>query len=122
MNSIKSYRELEVWKRAKGFAVLIYRVTDEFPGEERFGLISQLRRAAVSIASNIAEGFGRKSLKEKIQFLRVSYGSCAEIGTQIEIAHELGYISSTVFREVLDDLEVIMKMINSAIKKIGDRE
>jgi len=107
-----------MWQKAMGFAVAAYRVTERFPAEERYGLMSQLRRAAVSIASNIAEGFRRKFPREKIQFLRMAYGSGAEIETQLIISNELNYLGKADFEKLMSDLEEIMKIINVVINKL----
>ena len=97
----------------------MYHVTDKFPISERYGLVSQMRRAAVSIPSNIAEGFQRGSVKEKIQFLRIAHGSGAELGTQLEIAKELGYTDAVNFTDMICSLNEIMKMITKAISVLG---
>ncbi|MCU0379159.1 MAG: four helix bundle protein [Bacteroidales bacterium] len=91
-NTIKSYRDLEVWKKSMDLAVRVYDVTTEFPQAEIYGLSSQLRRAAVSIPSNIAEGSSRNSTKEFIQFLHIANGSLSEIETQLELAVRFNYI------------------------------
>ena len=90
---IKSYQDLTVWHKSVNFSIKLYGATESFPKQEMFGLISQLRRAAVSIPSNIAEGFRRKTNKEKLQFLRIAYGSGAEIETQLVIANKLRYLN-----------------------------
>jgi len=82
-SGIRSYRDLIIWQEAKNLTIVIYKITDKFPRSELYGLTSQIRRAAVSIPSNIAEGFGRKSKKEKIKFLHISFGSGAELETQL---------------------------------------
>lgn len=88
---VKSYKDLTVWQRAIQLSLAIYRLTAEFPAEESFGISSQLQRAGVSIASNIAEGYGRGSRKEYKQFLAIARGSTLEVQTQLIIANELGY-------------------------------
>ena len=87
----KSYRELKIWQRAIELSVAVYRLTGQFPADERFGLTSQLRRAAVSVASNIAEGYGRASRGEFRQFVGMARGSVLELQTQLVIAKELGF-------------------------------
>ncbi len=89
---IQSYRDLDVWQRAMDFAVELYSITKAFPSSEVYGLTSQMRRAAVSIPSNIAEGRSRKSTPEFSKFLTIAYGSLAEIQTQIEPAARLQYV------------------------------
>jgi four helix bundle protein len=88
---VKSYRDLLVWQRSIQLSVAVYRLTSEFPREELYGLISQLRRAAVSVASNIAEGYGRGSRGEYTNFLGIARGSALEVQTQLVIAEKLGF-------------------------------
>ncbi|MFQ3588411.1 MAG: four helix bundle protein [Fimbriimonadaceae bacterium] len=90
-----SYRDLEVWRRAKDLAVAVYRSTEAFPARERFGLAAQMRSAAVSIPSNIAEGYGRSHRSEYLQFLGIANGSLKELETQLIIAAETGLMSGT---------------------------
>jgi four helix bundle protein len=90
MGKIKTHKDLNVWKESMTLAKEVYRLTKNFPKEETFGLVSQMRRAAVSIPSNIAEGAARNSNKEFIQFLHVSLGSLAELETQLLLSKELG--------------------------------
>ena len=91
MKAIESFKDLQVWQRSIQLSVAIYRLTQDFPAEERFGLTSQLRRAGVSVASNIAEGYGRGSTGEYKHFLGIARGSNAEVQTQLVIARELGF-------------------------------
>jgi four helix bundle protein len=88
-----THRDLDAWKKSVGMARLVYEETAVFPKPEQFGLTHQMRRAAVSVASNIAEGAGRRSSREFVQFLSISAGSLAELDTQMEIAAQLGYLS-----------------------------
>ena len=106
-----NFKELEIWKRSRLFCSLIYDITSEFPEEEKFGLTNQLRRASVSIPSNIAEGSSRNSNKEFSRFLEISIGSCFEIETQILIAFDLKLISSINVEVLLTELNEIIKMI-----------
>jgi four helix bundle protein len=119
--AIKDYRDLLVWQRAKKLVVLVYKATEKFPREEIYGLISQMRRAAISIPSNIAEGFRRRSVKEKINFLRMADGSGAELQTQLDISNDLGYLSEDEYRNFSQELEIVMKMIGRAIYSIGSK-
>lgn len=89
--AIKSYRDLEVWTNGIRLSELVYELTEQFPQDERFGIASQMRRCAVSIPSNIAEGFMRKNTKEYMQFLYISLGSIGELDTQLELCKRLGY-------------------------------
>ena len=92
-----SFRDLEAYKEAKGLVKEVYRLLKKFPKEEQFALCDQLRRAAVSITSNIAEGSGRSSAKEKVHFLEISYASLMEVLSQMDIALDLGYITEEEF-------------------------
>ena len=93
MKLIRTHEDLDLWKLSMEFVIEIYSMTAKFPTSERYGLSAQLRRAAVSVPSNLAEGSAHKSTKELIRFLYISLGSVAEIETQLEIAHQLGYIA-----------------------------
>lgn len=115
---IRSYKDLLVWQRAIELAVNIYKLTNYFPKEERFGLTSQMRRAAVSIPSNIAEGRSRKTRKDFVQFLRIAHGSLAELESQIEIASQIDSTKHIDYTHVLTLIEEIGKMLNGMIKKL----
>ena len=103
MDKIKSYRDLQVWQRAVELAVHVYRVTEAFPKSEMYGLTSQMRRAAVSIASNIAEGYGR-SEPELARYLTMARGSLAELETQLEIAQRIGYLSAKDHTDLSEEI------------------
>lgn len=94
---IRSYKDLIAWQKAMDLVVEIYRITKRFPPEEQFGLTAQMRRAAVSIPSNIAEGYGRNTTKEYRNFLRISIGSNCELETQITAAHRLEYVTAVEY-------------------------
>jgi four helix bundle protein len=119
MSSIKSYKELIVWQKSIILVKELYKITEHFPENEQYGLTSQMRRASVSIPSNIAEGWGRLSRKNYIQFLRISRGSLFELETQILITKELKYINDC---ESIENLIIeISKMLNSLIKKLEEK-
>jgi four helix bundle protein len=101
----KPHKRLDVWKLAVELAVSVYRATEKFPGEERFGLTSQIRRAAVSIPSNIAEGAARRGKKEFVQFLHTARGSLSEMDTQLDIARELGFLDRTNWSDLNEKME-----------------
>lgn len=115
---IKSYRDLAIWKLGKELVTDIYRLTVNFPKSEFYGMVSQLRRAAVSVPSNIAEGFNRYQNNEYRRFLYISLGSCAEIETQIEICYDLKYIQQRDKEVILEKIDHESKMIMSLIKKL----
>lgn len=116
---IHSYKELTVWQKAIQLVIAIYELTEKFPKEEIYGLTSQMRRAAVSIPSNIAEGRNRGTKKDFPQFLRISYGSGAELETQLEISKQLFTTSNLVYTKVDDLLMEVMKMLNVMIRKLN---
>ena len=115
---IKSFQDLRIWQKGIEVVKDIYILTKKFPKEELYGLTSQMRRSAVSIPSNIAEGFRRYHNKEYKQFLYIAMGSCAELETQIIIAHELDYLNDTDKIEIIEKLKYICRMINQLIKKL----
>ena len=94
----KGYQKLIVWQRAKELVVLVYKITDKFPKSEEFGLKSQMRRAAVSVLSQIAEGYSRKSIKDKKRFLEISTGSLFELESDIEVSNELGFLTESDYQ------------------------
>ena len=99
------YRNLEVWQRAKELAIVVYRLTKEFPMEEKYALASQINRAVISIASNLAEGTSRSSPREQARFTEIAYGSLMETACQIDIANELGYLNDDTHAGVLTKIE-----------------
>lgn len=115
---IQSYKELIVWQKAVDLSVKIYSLTEKYPKEEVYGLVSQMRRAAVSIASNIAEGRYRGTRKDFCHFLRIAFGSGAELETQIEISKRLPRIQSLDYATADSLLAEVMRMLNSMIEKL----
>ena len=112
MSTIKSFEELPVWKDARKFTSKIYNITNKFPKEELYGLTSQIRRATISIMSNIAEGFDRRSDKELSNFLSMSRASSSEVQNDLYIALDLNYISQTEFNQLYQEAKKIAKQIN----------
>lgn len=108
---MSNYRDLKVWQKGIGFVEEIYRVSRDFPANEQYGLVSQLQRAAVSIPSNIAEGRGRSGDVEFKRFINIALGSAAEVDTQLEIAHRLGYIDEIAMKNLQVNLIEIQKML-----------
>lgn len=115
---IRSYKDLMVWQRSMDLVESIYRMTERLPANEQWGLVSQMRRAAVSVPSNIAEGYGRQSSGNYIQFLSISRGSLLELETQIELCIRLKYLSRIDSEKILTDMMEINKMLTSLISKI----
>ncbi len=114
---IKSFTQLNTWKEAHLLVLEIYEITKKFPKEEQFGLVNQIRRAVVSITSNIAEGFSRNSYKEKSQFYSMALGSLTEVQNQLLIARDLRYISKEEFISFAEKTITTNKLLNGLIKK-----
>ena len=119
MEKIKSFKELRMWQKGIEIVKDIYMLTSKFPKEEIYGLTAQMRRSAISIPSNIAEGFKRSFPKEYKQFLHISLGSAAELETQLVIAIELGFISDDELNDMSEKLDHVSKMMSSLLRKIG---
>lgn len=118
---IKSFTDLKAWQEAHKLVLMIYGVTKSFPKEEMFGLTNQIRRAVVSITSNIAEGFSRNSLKEKVQFYYMAQGSVTESQNQLLIARDIGYIEKLVFYKISQQTILVHKLINGIIKSLKSK-
>jgi four helix bundle protein len=116
-----SYRDLTVWQKAMDLTEKCYRAMQAFPVEERFGLTSQIRRSAVSVASNIAEGYGRDSDGSFIQFLRVSQGSLKELETQIMVSERIGILAKPLSEALLSMADEIGKMLRGLINSINKK-
>ena len=110
---MKRIKDLIVYQKAKQLVIDVYKLLELFPDSERFALCSQLRRAVVSIPSNIAEGMGRVSGKDQAHFLNIAYGSLMEVYAQLDIAHDLGYVNNETFNQIESDVEEISKMISA---------
>jgi len=115
---IKSYKNLIVWQKSFELSLLIYKITKSFPRDELYALTSQIRRAVISIPSNIAEGYCRQRRLEYIQFLQIAFASGAEVETQLLIAKELKYVTTDDYEKANFLLEEVLKMLNSLISKI----
>ncbi len=118
---MQSFKELKVWQKGIELVAIVYKITTSFPEEEKYGLSAQMRRAAVSIPSNIAEGHLRKTAKDFKQFLSIARGSCAELETQIIIAHKLGFIHDDNFNNLSSKIEELSKMLSSFYSKINSK-
>ena len=115
---LRSYRDLLVWQKAIELAVLIYRLSEGFPRAEVYGLTSQIRHASVSVPSNIAEGYGRGSRKEYLQFLFIAQGSLKELETQTILAQRMNYATAAQGDRILSESEVVGKMLGSLIRSL----
>ena len=121
-NKVRDYKDLDVWNRSMDLVVDVYDVVKSFPQEEQYSLVSQIKRSAISIPSNISEGASRNSKKELVQFFYIALGSASELETQLLISKRLGY--STNLDNLLSEITIIRKMLNSLIsslkRKISD--
>lgn len=116
---MQSYRELIVWQKSMQLVKLVYVLTEQFPKEEQFGLTSQLRRASVSVPSNIAEGYVRRARKDYARFIAIARGSAAEVETQFEIAKMLGYSDEVLIEEALALVDEVMRMLTALHGKLA---
>ena len=115
---VKSYQDLAAWQNARELNYEIYQVTKEFPQDERFGLISQIRRAAVSIPSNIAEGYGRGSRADYIRFLRIARGSLFEVETQLILSSDLGFVNDDLRNELNEKITAVARPLSGLIRSL----
>jgi len=115
---LKSYKELVVWQKAYQLTLDIYKLSEKFPRHEQYGLTSQIRRCAVSIVSNIAEGYQRQHIGEYIQFLSIAFGSCAELETQLMLSKDFEYLAIERFGKLSTSINEISKMVYAMIKKL----
>ena len=115
---METHKDLRVWQQSIEMVTSIYLMTQSFPKEEIFGLASQLRRASVSVPSNIAEGYARGTNKEKLHFLRISSGSISEVETQLMLSLNLGYIDKEKFNELSETVTSVWKQLNALISSI----
>lgn len=113
---IQRFTDLNTWKEAHKLALMTYKLTDNFPKEERYSLIDQMRRAVISVTSNISEGFSRNSLNEKIHFYGIAQGSNTELENQLILSKDLGYISEGEFVDSFEQSITVHKLINGLIK------
>jgi len=118
---MRDFKDLEVWKKSIDLAERIYIVTKKFPSDEKYGLISQLRRAIISVSSNIAEGCGRRTSKNFVGFLYNAFGSVKEIESQLMISYRLKYIEKNIYDELVNELDSIGKMLRSFIDYVSRR-
>jgi len=116
MAKIKNFIDLDAWREGHKLVLEIYKITNNFPNEEKFGLTSQIRRCTVSITSNIAEGFSRKTNKDKIKFYIITLGSLTELQNQIIISKDLGYITKSKYDDIYNQIIKIQKITNGLIR------
>lgn len=116
MDKIRSFEQLSVWQESQNLAVSVYSAVHNFPEEEKFGITSQLKRASSSISANIAEGFGRKSLKDKLHFYAIAYGSLLETKNFVYLAKKLCYLSDEAEELLINQITKCQKLLNAYIK------
>lgn len=116
---IQSFTDLIVWQEGHKLVLAIYRTTKSFPKEELFGLTNQMRRAAASVTSNVAEGFNRKSLRDKTHFYIIAHGSVAEIQNQLLIARDVAYLSTSEFSRIAEQAILVHKLLTGLIKSVS---
>ena len=122
MAKIQTYKDLIVWQKAMEMSSMLYPIAKKLPKEETYALCDQMRRAAISIPSNIAEGFGRNSKKEYLQFLYIANGSVCELETQLTLCVRIGYLTETEIQPLIDLLSEIGKIIMTIAKKLTDTQ
>lgn len=115
-SNIKNFTDLDTWKEAHKIVLSVYKITSNFPKNEVYGLVDQMRRCVVSITSNIAEGFSRYSYKEKLQFFRMANGSLTELQNQLIIAKDVGFLETKMFKSIFEKTMIVLKMINGLIR------
>ena len=115
---MQDYRNLKVWQRSHGFVLDVYRLTHQFPADERFGLTSQIRRSAVSIPANIAEGSARGSDSDFARFMTIAIGSATEMDYHLLLARDLEFIEAAAYQKVAAELTEIRKMLNGFLQKL----
>nr|QNO53812.1 hypothetical protein LLJJBFGJ_00004 [Methanosarcinales archaeon ANME-1 ERB6] len=118
MSKIKGFEDLKVWEKSHEFVLEVYKITQQFPGEEKFGMTSQIRRSAVSVAANIAEGSKRQHLKEYIQMLYIAQGSLSETKYYLLLARDLKYLSEIKYQELFGQSQEIAKMLSGLINSL----
>jgi four helix bundle protein len=118
---LKNYKELKVWKKSYHLCLEIYRVTKKFPNEEKYGLISQIRRSAVSVPSNISEGYGRKTTPEYIRSLYLAYGSICELETQVLLSGDLNYVNAKEMGGIQESIGEVERMLKALIKSLENK-
>jgi four helix bundle protein len=118
---LKNYRDLKVWQKSYQLCLDIYKMTKRFPKEEKYGLTSQIRRAALSVPSNIAEGYGRKTTPDYIRSLYIAYGSNCELETQVLLSGDLGYMKAEEFNKLQASIGEVERMLKALIESLKEK-
>ena len=119
---VKDVKDLEVFKLSHSLVLVIYKLTEKFPGEEKFGLISQMRRSAYSVPMNLIEGSNRLNAKEYRRFVGIAKGSAGEVSYQTLLARDLGYISDEIFSDLRNKYEIVIKMLANLAKSLSQKD
>ena len=119
---LKSFKELKVWQKSYQLCLDLYEITKNFPSEEKYGLSSQMRRAAISIPSNIAEGYGRKTIPDYVRCLYIAYGSTCELETQILLSGDLKYLNEDSENILLEKIKEVERMLMALIKSLKSKK
>ncbi|MFC1818272.1 four helix bundle protein [Thermodesulfobacteriota bacterium] len=118
---LKNFKELKVWEKAYQLCLDLYKATAEFPNEEKYGLSSQMRRSAISIPSNIAEGYGRKTIPDYVRCLYIAYGSTCELETQTLLSGDLSYLNKADQSSLLEKIKEVERMLMALIKSLENK-
>jgi|SRR5210317_178606 four helix bundle protein len=118
---LKNFKELKVWEKAYQLCLDLYKATAEFPNEEKYGLSSQMRRSAISIPSNIAEGYGRKTIPDYVRCLYIAYGSTCELETQTLLSGDLNYLNEADQSSLLEKIKEVERMLMALIKSLENK-
>ncbi len=121
MNKINSFKDLYAWQKGHALVLLVYQITNHLPQREQFALISQMQRGAISIISNLAEGFSRRGIKDKMHFYYIALGSTTEIENQLLVCKDLGYINEIIFNDADLLITEVKKLINGLVKSTKNR-
>jgi len=119
---VRTHKDLKIWQRSVALVTRVYKLTENFPKSEMWGLTNQIRRAAVSVPSNLAEGSGRMFPKELVQFLHIALGSLAELETQFIIAQNLGFINENEYMSIVQEIQELLRMITAMSNKISQQQ
>jgi four helix bundle protein len=118
---LKNFKELKVWQKSYDLCLKLYKATRRFPKEEVYGITSQIRRSAVSVPSNIAEGYGRKTTPDYLKSLYIAYGSSCELETQLLLSNDLGYIKNGEIKELKEEMGEVERMLKALIKSLENK-
>ena len=118
---LKNFKELKVWQKSYDLCLKLYKATKSFPKEEVYGLTSQIRRSAVSVPSNIAEGYGRKTTPDYLKSLYIAYGSSCELETQLLLSYDLDYINNGEIKELKEEMGEVERMLKALIKSLENK-